>query len=358
MKKPLIHRLTVALVLLAATTALAGEFTETLTVDSDALQFANLIGEVRVVQGSGSDYEIVIQVRGDDADRDRIRIEQDGDVVRVVFPVEKERDYVYPPMGRGKTQLHFSENDDEGGFWSKVFGAMGSRRVTVRGKGKGLEVWADVEIRAPRDADTRVRLGVGKAWADGVRGDVTLDTNSGAVFIDDIEGDVLADTGSGSVTISRVRGNVSADTGSGGVEISDAQGDKIHADTGSGSVRVTDAVCVKLHVDTGSGSVKCLNIAAEGALIDTGSGSVTLELVRMGDGKFLIDTGSGGVTLVLPRDASAVVAADTGSGGVDVDVDGARIERKDRDEVRFTVGGGDARVEVDTGSGGIRIKTS
>jgi hypothetical protein len=357
MKKNLLFRLAVAAVALsAASFALAGEFTETLNVDADELSVVNLIGEMRVVPGSGDAYEIVVNVRGDDADRDRIRIEQDGDVVRIVFPVDKERDYVYPPMGRGKTQIRFSDEEGDGSFWSKVLGALGAERVTVRAKGKGLEVWADVEIRAPRGASTRVRLGVGEARAEGIVGDVTLDTNSGAVVMMNIEGDVLADTGSGRVEITGVRGDVSADTGSGSVKIVDARGESVLADTGSGSVRVEGVVCRKLHVDTGSGDVKALDIDTDAALIDTGSGSVTLELVRMGDGKFIIDTGSGGVTLVLPPDASALVTADTGSGGVDVDVDGARIERKNRDEVRFTVGGGDAHVVIDTGSGGVRIK--
>jgi hypothetical protein len=54
------------------------------------------------------------------------------------------------------------------------------------------------------------------------------------------------------------------------------------------------------------------------------------------------------------------VHAETGSGGVDLEIDRdeMQISKDQRDEVRFTMGGGDARVRIGTGSGGIRIAQS
>jgi len=50
------------------------------------------------------------------------------------------------------------------------------------------------------------------------------------------------------------------------------------------------------------------------------------------------------------------VHAETGSGGIDLDLSGDLVmTRNDPDEVAFTVGGGNARVRIGTGSGGIRI---
>ena len=109
-------------------------------------------------------------------------------------------------------------------------------------------------------------------------------------------------------------------------------------------------------MDTGSGRVRALAIRADAALIDTGSGEVELRLDRMGEGEFQVDTGSGRVILALPADASADVSADTGSGGIHLDFDApVQILHKDDDEIRFRVGGGAARVVLDTGSGSIRI---
>ena len=69
-----------------------------------------------------------------------------------------------------------------------------------------------------------------------------------------------------------------------------------------------------------------------------------------------IDTGSGGVKLTLPLGFSADVEASTGSGGIDLGLDEpVTIHHKDRNELEFRIGNGDARVTIDTGSGGITI---
>ena len=48
--------------------------------------------------------------------------------------------------------------------------------------------------------------------------------------------------------------------------------------------------------------------------------------------------------------------ADTGSGGIRNKVQDAKIRHKDRDRLEMTVGDGDAKVLLDTGSGSVTIK--
>jgi lia operon protein LiaG len=341
--------------------AQAGEFTETMRVDGDDLQLVNLIGEVQMVRGSGDEYEIEINVRGADASRDVITIERTGgrdNVVRVVFPVDTEKSFVYPKMGRSKSTISFNTHEHHNdSFWSKVVGAVKAPRIKVSGKGRGMEVWADVIIKVPRGKSANTKLGVGEIIATGIEGDIVLDISSGRVSAEDIKGSVVGDTGSGSVTFKSIRGKVNADTGSGSVHIEDCKGSVISADTGSGSVMVKGVDCTKLDIDTGSGRVKALDVKTDSARIDTGSGSIVLELKEMGNGKFVLDTGSGSIDLILPSNASARVSCDTGSGGIDVDLDGVNIGRRNHnDDVNFTVGDGDARVIMDTGSGGITVR--
>ncbi|MBU0741178.1 DUF4097 domain-containing protein [bacterium] len=346
------------LTLLAAAAA-AGEFTERYDLNAHELRVVNLIGRIVLEPADGDRFAVEVRVRGDDASREHIEIEVDEGreaLVRVVFPVGRERRYVYPPLGRGKSTITFDNDGDAASSWfGKVVRGFKGDKITVAGRGKGLEVWADVTVRVPRDRAADVRLGVGEIEAEGVAGDLVLDINSGPVSARRIRGSVLGDTGSGSVDFSDIEGNVDADTGSGGVTIARCRGDRIHADTGSGSVHVEDVECGKLHIDTGSGGVTAARVKTDAAHIDTGSGRVKLQLLRMGRGKFIVDTGSGGIDLVLPRGASAEVTADTGSGGITVDLPGVETGRKKRDELRFTIGDGDARVILDTGSGGIRI---
>jgi hypothetical protein len=361
MKRPIRPSFTVCLALLCvAATAVAGEFTESFDLRADEVRLVNLVGEVRIEPASGDEFEIMVEVRGDDASRDRIEIEVDKGreaEVHVIFPTDRERKFVYPRLGRGKSTIQFGEADAKSSWLGKVVRGLTGDKITVSGRGKGLEIWADVTVRVPQGREANVRLGVGEIRAENVRGDLVMDINSGSVTANDIEGSVLGDTGSGSIQFMDIEGDVDADTGSGAVVIERCTGDRIHADTGSGSVRVEDVDCQKLHVDTGSGGVTAVRVKTDGAHIDTGSGSVKLQLLRMGKGKYIIDTGSGGIDMIMPDRPSARVSCDTGSGGISVDIDGVDIGRKKRDEVSFTVGDGDSRVVLDTGSGGIRVRT-
>ncbi|MDO9170312.1 MAG: DUF4097 family beta strand repeat-containing protein [bacterium] len=347
------------LVLLLAGPLAAQEFTESFTLDLASLHVIDLIGEVRVLPAAGDAFEVEVAVKGVDARRDRLDIVVDEDerTLRVDFPLDKERDYVYPPLKNGKTSIQFDQRDEGNhDFWEAVSMLLGSERVTVRGKGRGLQLWADVTVRVPAGREADVRLGVGRIEAEGVRGDLVLDISSGSVAARGIVGSVLADTGSGSVEFLDIDGDATADTGSGEVVMRRCRGEEIKADTGSGGVTLEDVACERLVADTGSGGVQAEAVDAGSALIDTGSGSVLLQLTRMGGGRFVVDTGSGGVELVLPRDASCRVTAETGSGGVHVDVPGVAAPGRHTDELEFTVGGGEAQVTLDTGSGGIRVR--
>ena len=306
----------------------------------DNLTVTNLIGTIRVEGHGGSNFEVRVRVEGDAAAADLIRIEtrEGADAgLAVVFPVEQHTRYVYPELG-GNSKTTFSLDDDGRGWMSRILGGvMGSDQIQVRGSGSGLRVWADVTVKVPSGGSLEVSHGVGSLEANGVSGELVLDVRSGSVAATDIHGDLNVDTGSGNVTVSEVTGELMVDTGSGNVEIE--------------SIRA-----VAINVDTGSGRVRATSVSADEVEIDTGSGSVVLELDRMGDGEFNVDTGSGSISVKLPPGASARLKADTGSGGIDLDLGGAaQILHQDRDSLVAQLGDGGARVDLDAGSGSIRI---
>lgn len=369
--------LTLSLLLLS-TPALAG-FTEDFTFDASSLTVGNLIGQVTVEGTTGSDFEIVVEVDGDDAEPDLIRFEQhDGRDAElfVVFPVEDHQRYVYPGMGRGRTQIRLRRHEGGNTNWlDALLGGSRGEKIEVRGGGRGLELWADVTIRVPEGKELTVFHGVGEVEANDVVADLTLDVSSGSILARGIEGVTILDTGSGHIRAASITGPLSVDTGSGHVEVDGCEGAEVRIDTGSGHVELLDCTaevvsidtgsghvrldkvdCEDLEVDTGSGGVDGREVAADRAMVDTGSGSVELELVRMGDGPYDIDTGSGGITLEMPDDASADITAESSGGRVSVDVRDAVMHHQRRDEAEFEVGNGDARVSLSTGSGGIRIR--
>ncbi|MCB1183537.1 DUF4097 family beta strand repeat protein [bacterium] len=341
--------------------ATAAEFTRDFRIDRDELQVVNMIGQVEVVPADGDGFEVTVHVRGEDATADVLEFLEleNGASLVVKFPLDEHDDYVYPRLGKGsKSTMTFRDDQDHGNSWLReIFSGMNGRKVTVRGSGRGLEVWADVTIRVPRGAELEVHNGLGGVEAADLEADLVLDTHSGRVKVRKVTGSVLVDTGSGHVEVDGVTGDLDVDTGSGHVELTACEGEDIKVDTGSGHVTLAEVRCGYLNVDTGSGHVKARGVSTDGARIDTGSGSVQLELAHMGKGKFVLDTGSGGIDLVLPPDASARISADTGSGGVSCDVDGADIIHKERTEMELVVGDGEARVHLDAGSGHVKVSS-
>ncbi len=344
----------VAALLCLAAVALADEYQLEQSFDADELTVHNLVGEIKVVQAGGDDFQVKVDVRGGDAEKGLIELKSDEGSraeLTILFPVDEEDTFIYPPMGRSRTTI--DPRGGRGSTWQKLLGI--GDRIEIRGRGRGLEVWADVTIAVPAGKKLLVYHGVGEMSADDVKADLVLDGSSGRVTTRDTAGDLVVDTGSGGVSVLRHSGDLLVDTGSGSVDVTSVTGDEIVVDTGSGGVELEDVVGKTVKVDTGSGGVEANGVEADDMLIDTGSGGVTVELVKMGTGRFVFDTGSGGVRLRLPKNVSAEIEADSGSGGVHVDLDGVEFARKKRDYVRCTVGDGDARILIDTGSGSIRV---
>lgn len=331
--------------------------TETFSFDADALAVANLIGSIDVERGSGSRFEVEVTVRGRDASPDALRFERrEGSraAFEVVFPVDRERRYVYPELGRGRTNFRLRDREDRG-WLRELIDAVASPEIRVTGSGSGLELWADLTVRVPPGATLVLQNGVGKVFAQDLDGDLRFDLIAGEFDGESLRGRLFVSTGSGDVTLADVEADVEVDTGSGGVKVARIFGPKVSIDTGSGRVVMEEVDTRDLVVDTGSGSVRAERVRADGARVDTGSGSVVLALDHMGDGRFDIDTGSGSITLLVPERASAEVEADTGSGGIQVDLASIQTLHRERDEMRFRMGSGGARVRLDTGSGTIRV---
>jgi hypothetical protein len=358
----LFARLTLAFLLIAfSSAAAAAEFERAYTFDSKELKVSSMIGQVQVIQAQGDEFQVTAHVRGADAEEGLLDFQitegSHGKLI-IVFPIQEHQKYVYPELGAGKkTTFTYRNEGEQGGSWlRRMFSGISGKKITVRGKGNGVEMWVDLTIAVPRGRVLEARQGVGGIEATGLKADLNLDTGSGAIVARDIEGDFLADTGSGSVTVQGIRGDVNIDTGSGDVDLRDSEGRTILVDTGSGSVTATGIRCDDLNIDTGSGEVTARVVEADKATIDTGSGGVLLQLDRMGSGKFLIDTGSGDITLGLPTGASANISAETGSGSLSTEVQGAMVKSRDKHEIELTVGDGEARVILDAGSGSITIK--
>ena len=335
-----------------------------------SLSVENLAGAVKLEPASGNELTVAFTVvgGGDDAAEakalaDRIRFEtrMDGDrmTIQVRYPTDEFRSYRY---------------DDGRGGTSNTQSTYMGERVRVSSRSGGADLHVDAVVQVPKGASARYSNLVGDIKADKVVGNLDLDTGSGAVtvsngqgrvdadtgsgevMVSDHAGDVDADTGSGDVELQRVKGDVSADTGSGEVTLRKVTAARIEIDTGSGGIEIEDS-SGSLEADTGSGGVRTRNFTAgERIEIDTGSGGARIQGDLGAVRDLSIDTGSGGVTLDSTTPFDLRLHVSVGSGNVDVDAPGMRDVRDEEDEFEATLGQVRGRAEIETGSGGVRIR--
>lgn len=332
----------------AVLTAMPVGAQEVRRVTGDDVAVYNLAGHVDVVAGTGSD--VVVRIERGGADASQLQVEtgqiRGRSTLRILYPSDE---IVYPEMGRGSSTTTSVRAD---GTFSDGDGGRRDR-VRIRGRGDGLEAWANLVIEVPPGRDLSVYLATGEVEARDVQSNLLVDTGSGGVTAIDIAGSLDIDTGSGSVVVRGVGGDLRVDTGSGRVEVSDVRGREIEVDTGSGGVRGDGLAADMILVDTGSGSIELERVTSRDVVLDTGSGSIDIELTGDVD-RLDADTGSGSITVRAPAGLGATVDIETGSGGIDLDFP-VEVRSVRRDRVRGTVGDGRGEIHIDTGSGSVRL---
>lgn len=97
------------------------------------------------------------------------------------------------------------------------------------------------------------------------------------------------------------------------------------------------------------------------ANLETTNGRIKASFDRMGGTQRVsADTVNGQITIMLPGNASARVSAETLNGGIDAGDFGLEAEKGGfvGKDLNGAIGGGEARIDLDTVNGGIRIKKS
>lgn len=331
------------------------------TLKGDSVAIYNLVGELRVEPGSGSDVAVEIARGGADASRLEV---QSGPIrgretLRIVYPDDAIR---LPNWGRGwNTTLRVREDGTfgDGGDWGhrggRNRGSREGREVRISGRGRdGLEAFADLRVTVPAGKSVALYLGVGKAFVSNVDGTIRVHVASADVAADRTRGSLRIETGSGNVDVRDAAGDVALETGSGDITLSGMTGTRLRMETGSGNVTLMNGKAAEINVETGSGDIEVTGASGDNLSFDTGSGNVNVGVVAAFT-SLDIETGSGNVTLRVPPTIGAEVDLDTGSGDIDLGGLTLMVRRIERDHVTGTLGDGKGRLSVETGSGNVRL---
>lgn len=326
------------------------------TLKGDTIAIYNLVGELRVGPGTGSD--VAVDVRRGGADAAELEVQtgplRGRETLRVIYPADL---IVLPDWGRGwNTTLRVRDDGTfgDGGGWRREGREV---RITGRGRGRstnGLEAFADLIVSVPAGKTIAMHVGVGKAFVTNVDGNISVDVASADVAVDHTRGSLNVETGSGNVDLSDAAGRISLETGSGNITTARIRATRLSLETGSGNVELTDAESPELNVETGSGDITASGAKGSDVSLETGSGNINVTLVATFQ-SLRIETGSGDVTLRVPPTIGAEVDLETGSGEIDLGGLTMQVRRLEEDHITGTIGDGRGRLTIETGSGNVRL---
>jgi DUF4097 and DUF4098 domain-containing protein YvlB len=302
----------------AASAAARGEFQRTLQVNGNVdLQVETGSGSITVHQGSASEVRVSGHIQATEW--------FGGNAQERIKPLESN-----PPIQQSGNDIRIGHIDDP----------ELKHNISI-----------SYEVTVPAGTRLHASSGSGNQEISGISGPVEANTGSGNLQVRDIGDGVRAHTGSGNVELSGVKGSVFARTGSGDIRASNIAGG-FEGQTGSGHLVLEQTAPGAVRAETGSGGLELRNV--RGSLqAQAGSGDIKAE--GEATGGWVVHTGSGSVELRFPQNASFDLNAHTGSGSINLNHPVTVQGTVGRKEVRGKVGSGGVPVEVQTGSGDIRI---
>jgi hypothetical protein len=214
----------------------------------------------------------------------------------------------------------------------------------------------------------------------------------GRISIENVNGDIEITGGSGNTVeitaaksaddaddLARLRVEIRADADSIRIETVYGKAGGGWFNNNSGQVNYTLAVPASTNLDTistvngdirvsgVSGSVKAESVNGDQELrnlvadvdLETTNGGIEASFDTLkGEQRVNADTVNGRITLLLPEGTSARVSAETLNGGIDATDFGLEVDERTfvGKDLKGNIGSGEARIDLDTVNGGIRIR--
>ncbi len=220
----------------------------------------------------------------------------------------------------------------------------------------GREADADLEIRVPRGSELDVEVVSAGVEVSEVEGEVTIESVSGSVAIEGRPDALDIESVSGGVDVKGQMGVLDVESVSGSVEL-DVEVERVSVESVSGSIGIGGKVG-EIEAGTVSGRMVIATGEIRRAELSTVSGLIELTGSLAAGAEIEAESHSGVVELRLPPDTSARFDIATHSGGITNEL-GPSADRNrygPGKELEFSIGGGSARVTIDTFSGGVTLR--
>jgi DUF4097 and DUF4098 domain-containing protein YvlB len=225
------------------------------------------------------------------------------------------------------------------------------RRVSIRApSAAGWRPWTggthvDLEVELPRNSRIDARTQNGEIQAEGVGGEIRLHTANGEIEVEGSPREAFLEAMHASIKFEGEGSEVTARTLHGAIELEGVTG-AVEASTLSGRIQVEGEAIERAALRTMAGEIELDSSLAEGARVEakTYSGQVRLRLPEDTSARFDVQTFSGG----LESDFASRFPDDENGGG---------WRHGPGRRLSFVVGDGDARISVESFSGGVKIES-
>jgi DUF4097 and DUF4098 domain-containing protein YvlB len=236
----------------------------------------------------------------------------------------------------------------EGGGGLEVKGSR--RRVSLRAPATTRLPWArgvdvELEVLVPRQSRVTARIVNGPIEVEGVEGELDVHAANGPIEVDASPREAFLETMNSPIRFSGDRSAVVARTLNGEIELTGVSGD-VEASALSGRIRVEGEAIERAELRTMSGAIDFDASLLERARVTarTYSGAVRMRLPADVSARFDVRSHSGGVRSEF---ASRLTDDEAGQSAWIQDTDG---------RLNFAIGTGDARISIESFSGGVEIE--
>jgi DUF4097 and DUF4098 domain-containing protein YvlB len=222
-------------------------------------------------------------------------------------------------------------------------------KVNIKTVPTGLRVSSSAEHGPPGSIDYEINA---PTWmsikVDGQFNFVTIEGTQAEVSVENVRGDIVVKGGNG-VTAKSVEGDITVEGAKGKTTVSSInQGITVSGSSG------------EIYAETVNGPIALSRIEAASLEASTINGNITYEGTAVSGGRYRLTSHNGSITVAVPESSNATFAVRTYNGGfnsnlpVKGDRDPREVQKGRR--VLFTLGTGSAEFELESFSGGIRLR--
>jgi hypothetical protein len=288
--------------------------------------------------------------RTPDRDDDRRSSTRAGEVdTTFAIAANASLDVQMPHIGRGsadvtvrgwaRSEMRVQGETSEG----QLSLSIGARHVDIGTRGQSGRTNVErLEIHVPYGTRVHVNSGNGDIAVAGTRGPVDLTSFNGDIVVSEAADRIEITTFNGDINASGIDGRLSVNASNGDVEIDDARGE--------------------VEVNTLNGDIGLDRIQSSSVRAKTMSGRITYDGSVERTGEYSFNAFSGSIEMAIPANVGATLSVSTFSGTLDSPdfpltlSPGTRSRESRGQSMTFDLGGGGARISLESFSGEITIR--